>query len=76
MAARAARLLGFIQTVVNVVLGGGLARVLRLALTTASYAPRSCGYAAVSAVRRECIGMIETFRCELIGCNISCFAVP
>ncbi len=23
-------------------------------------------------IRRECIGVIETFRCELIGCNISC----
>jgi hypothetical protein len=32
----------------------------------------SCSYAAASAVRRECIGVIETFRCELIGCNISC----
>ena len=22
------------------------------------------------------IGVIETFRCELTGCNISCFGVP
>jgi hypothetical protein len=37
--------------------------------TTLAGKPRC---AAASAIRRECIGVIETFRCELIGRNISC----
>jgi hypothetical protein len=71
-------LTGFIQTVVadKVVLGGGTLTRARLAPTDRKECLGIGSYAAACAIRRECIGVIETFPCELIGCNISCSRVP